>query len=42
MKNVLIGLLVVIALCLGFVATRPGTYHVERSATNDDRTCGAA
>lgn len=33
MKNVLIALLVVVALFAGFVATRPGTYHVERSAT---------
>ena len=25
-------LLIVIALCMGFVVTRPGTYHVQRSA----------
>lgn len=33
MKNVLIALLVIVALAFVFVATRPATFHVERSAT---------
>lgn len=33
MKNVLIGIAVVFVILLGVVATRPNTYHVERSAT---------
>jgi uncharacterized protein YndB with AHSA1/START domain len=33
MKKVLLVLLILIVVCLGFVATRPGTFHVERSAT---------
>lgn len=33
MKNVLVVLLVIVVLFVGFVATRPATYHVERSMT---------
>ena len=31
MKNVLVALLVIVVLLVGFIATRPSTYHVERS-----------
>ena len=33
LKKVLIAIVVIVVAFLGFVATRPATYHVERSAT---------
>lgn len=33
MKKVLVVLLVAVVACVGFVLTRPATFHVERSAT---------
>ena len=33
MKNVLLALLVIVIAAFVFVASRPGTYHVERSAS---------
>jgi len=33
MKNVLVALLVIVLLLVGFIATRPSSYHVERSTS---------